>query len=74
MYGEREIMGRSRRERKRQRERENRIVWLKSVWSASAAALIVVQFVIPTAVYGRSMEPSFEHKDYLLIHKQAYAG
>jgi signal peptidase I len=71
---EREIMGKSRRERKRQRERENRIDWLKSVLSASAAALIVVQFVIPTAVYGRSMEPGFEHRDYLLIHKQAYVG
>ena len=67
-------MGKSRRERKRQRERENRIDWLKSVLSASAAALIVVQFVIPTAVYGRSMGPGFEHRDYLLIHKQAYVG
>ncbi len=67
-------MGKSRRKRKRQRERENRIDWLKSVLSASAAALIVVQFVIPTAVYGRSMEPGFEHRDYLLIHKQAYVG
>lgn len=67
-------MGKSRRERKRQRERENRVDWVKSLLSASAAALIVIQFIIPTGVYGESMEPSFKQNDYLLIHKQAYAG
>ena len=67
-------MRKTRKQRRKERVRENRIDWLKSFLSAGAAAFIVIQFVIPTAVYGRSMEPGFTHQDYLLIHKQAYAG
>ena len=51
---------------------ENIREWLKAVVSAAAIAFIVVQFVIPTTVSGISMEPGFEHNDYLLISKQSY--
>ena len=58
----------------REETRKNIREWLKTILSAVAAALIITQFIIPTSVYGISMEPTFEHEDYLLISKQAYAG
>ena len=54
--------------------RENVKEWLKAILTAVVVALIVVQFVVPTTVYGVSMEPTFKSSDYLLISKQAYSG
>ncbi|WP_425756154.1 signal peptidase I [Ihubacter sp. rT4E-8] len=47
--------------------------WVKAVASAGMIALIAIQFVAPTSVYGNSMLPSFSNGDYLLISKQAYS-
>jgi len=57
-----------------EKTKKNMIEWLKAVLSAVAAAVIVVQFVVPTTVYGISMEPSFYENDYLLVNRQAYTG
>lgn len=53
---------------------ENTKEWIKSMVIAVAAALIIIQFIMPTSVYGVSMEPSLEHKDILLVNRQAYSG
>lgn len=52
--------------------RENIREWIKAVAAAVAMAIIVIQFVIPTTVYGISMEPNFKHNDYLLVNRLAY--
>ncbi len=54
--------------------KENIKDWIKTVSTAVVSAMIIMQFVVPTNVYGGSMEPTFLHKDYLLISRQAYAG
>ena len=46
--------------------------WIKAVASAAVLAVIIMQFVVPTAVSGSSMEPSFSDRDYLLVSRQAY--
>lgn len=51
---------------------ENICEWVKAILTAGISAVIVLQFILPTAVFGISMEPSFEHRDYLLINRQAY--
>ncbi|MGN0659894.1 MAG: signal peptidase I [Emergencia sp.] len=51
---------------------ENAKEWLKAILSAVAVAFIVIQFVVPTSVFGISMEPCFSHGDYLLVNRQAY--
>lgn len=48
--------------------------WLKAILTAGAISLILVQFIVPTTVNGISMEPSFEHKEYILLNRQAYLG
>lgn len=48
--------------------------WIKAVAAAAVLALVIMQFVVPTAVSGSSMEPSFSDTDYLLVSKQAYAA
>ena len=53
--------------------RENVREWIKAVLTAVVVAVIAIQFVVPTTVYGVSMEPTFENNDYLLISKQAYS-
>lgn len=47
--------------------------WVKAIATAVVMAVIIVQFIVPTTVYGVSMEPNFEHKDYLIVNRQAYA-
>ena len=46
--------------------RENVREWIKAVLTAVVVAVIAIQFVVPTTVYGVSMEPTFENNDYLL--------
>ena len=58
----------------REKTKENILEWTKAILSAAAVAVITVQFVIPTTVFGTSMEPNFEERDYLLVYKQAYEG
>lgn len=48
--------------------------WTKIIASALVSAAIIMQFVMPTNVYGGSMEPGFCDNDYLLVSKQAYRG
>ena len=45
---------------------------IKEVLAAVIIALIVMQFIKPTIVKQRSMEPNFNSNDYLLISKQSY--
>lgn len=52
--------------------RQNIREWIKAVGAAVAMAVIIIQFVIPTTVYGVSMEPNFEPNDYLLVNRLAY--
>lgn len=47
---------------------------VKTVATAAMGALIIMQFVVPTTVFGNSMEPNFSDRDYVLLEKQAYAG
>lgn len=54
--------------------RDSLIEWSKAIVSAAAAALIIVQFILPTMVEGTSMEPTLNNEEYLLINKQAYFG
>ncbi len=54
--------------------KENIKDWIKTVSTAVVSAIIIMQFVMPTNVYGGSMEPTFLHNDYLLVSRQAYAG
>lgn len=58
----------------REETKENIIEWAKAVLVAVAVAVIVMQFIVPTTVFGISMEPNFEHHDYLLVSRQAYSG
>ena len=46
--------------------------WIKEVVIAILVAVIVLQFVKPTIVKQRSMEPNFYTNDYLLVSKQSY--
>ena len=46
--------------------------WIKEILLAVVIALIVMQFIKPTIVKQRSMEPNFYTNDYLLVSKQAY--
>ncbi|MDD7510955.1 MAG: signal peptidase I [Peptostreptococcaceae bacterium] len=46
--------------------------WIKTIVIAGIIAIIVIQFIAPTVVKERSMEPSFYESDYLLINKQSY--
>ena len=52
--------------------RENIKNLIKIVSTAAVSVAIITQFVLPVNVYGRSMEPGFEHRDYLLVNRQAY--
>lgn len=54
--------------------KENRKEWLKAITNGIVAAVIVIQFIMPTMVEGISMEPNFEGGDYLLVSKQAYTN
>ena len=54
--------------------KENRKEWLKAITNGIVAAVIVIQFIMPTKVEGISMEPNFEGGDYLLVSKQAYTN
>lgn len=47
---------------------------LKTVATAAIGALIIIQFVIPTTVFGSSMEPNFSDRDYVILYRQAYVG
>ena len=46
--------------------------WVKDIIIALIIALVIVQFVKPTIVKERSMEPNFHSNDYLFISKMAY--
>ena len=46
--------------------------WIKEVVFAILVAIIVLQFIKPTVVKQKSMEPNFYTNDYLLVSKQAY--
>lgn len=52
--------------------KKNTREWLAAVVTAVAVAGVITQFVMPTMVYGISMEPAFSEKDYLMVSKQAY--
>ena len=54
--------------------KENRKEWLKAITNGIVAAVIVIQFIMPTMVEGISMEPNFEGGDYLLVSKHAYTN
>lgn len=54
--------------------RESIKEWTKAMVTAIAVALIAIQFVMPTMVYGISMEPNFQGGDFLLVNKQAYTN
>lgn len=54
--------------------RESIKEWTKAMVTAIAVALIVIQFVMPTMVYGISMEPNFQGGDFILVNKQAYTN
>lgn len=54
--------------------RESIKEWTKAIVTAIAVALIVIQFVMPTMVYGISMEPNFQGGDFILVNKQAYTN
>ena len=45
---------------------------LKDIAIAVGVAVIVLQFIKPTIVYGSSMEPTLNNHDYLILSKQAY--
>ena len=47
--------------------------WIKDISIAVAVAIIIIQFIEPSRVYGISMLPNFEDRDYLVISKQAYS-
>ena len=46
--------------------------WAKDIVIAIIIALIVMQFIKPTIVQQRSMEPNFYTNDYVLVSKQSY--
>ena len=47
--------------------------FVKDVCVVGIAAVIALQFIQPTRVFGISMQPTFYEKDYLIISKEAYA-
>ena len=47
---------------------------IKTVATAAIGALIIIQFIIPTTVFGNSMEPNFSDRDYVVLYRQAYIG
>lgn len=47
---------------------------IKTIATAAIGALIIIQFVIPTTVFGNSMEPNFSDRDYVVLVRQAYYG
>lgn len=46
--------------------------WIRDILIAIMVAILVMQFIKPTIVKQRSMEPNFYTNDYLLVSKQAY--
>lgn len=46
--------------------------WVKGAAIAVVIAVAILQFIKPTIVQQRSMEPNFETNDYLFISKQSY--
>lgn len=46
--------------------------WIKTIVTAVVLAIIVIQFIIPTRVYGRSMEPTLKENDFLVVNRCAY--
>lgn len=46
--------------------------FLKEIIIAIIIAIIVMQFIKPTIVQQRSMEPNFYENDYLLVSRQSY--
>lgn len=48
--------------------------WIKTIVTAVILALVVIQFVMPTRVFGRSMEPTLLPNDMLIVNKCAYVN
>ena len=46
--------------------------WVKGAAIAVVLAVVILQFIKPTIVQQKSMEPNFETNDYLFISKQSY--
>ena len=46
--------------------------WLKDILIAFLIAVVVLQFIKPTVVKQRSMEPNFVTNDYLFVSRQSY--
>ncbi|MBR2560302.1 MAG: signal peptidase I, partial [Firmicutes bacterium] len=46
--------------------------WLKDILIAFVIAVVVLQFIKPTVVKQRSMEPNFYTNDYLFVSRQSY--
>lgn len=46
--------------------------WAKGAAIAVVIAVVLLQFIKPTIVQQRSMEPNFETNDYLFISRQSY--
>lgn len=46
--------------------------WTKILLTAGVTVVVITQFVMPTNIYGTSMEPAFESGDYLFVDRQAY--
>lgn len=46
--------------------------WVRDIVIAIIVAIIVLQFISPTFVDGRSMEPNLHDGDYLIVSKQSY--
>ena len=46
--------------------------WVKDIALAVVVAVLVMQFIKPTIVRQRSMEPNFYTNDYLFVSKQSY--
>lgn len=46
--------------------------WLKDILIAFVIAVVVLQFIKPTVVKQRSMEPNFYTDDYLFVSRQSY--
>lgn len=48
--------------------------WIKTIVTAGVLSIIVIQFVVPTRVYGRSMEPTLKENDFLVVNRCAYVN
>lgn len=46
--------------------------WTKILLTAGVTVLVITQFLMPTNIYGTSMEPAFSTGDYLFVDRQAY--